>query len=444
MSGTAALADARRHRAALAGAARFWKGKATNMADLIPADRAAVAAETGRGKGFLLHTAEETSTGTVLELDARPVQWDIDLERIADRLSLCERGACLRRRADGRWEPVLLGCQVRLCPVCARLRAARTAARWRPVLDAAVADGAELRHWTLTHRAEAAPGGIVTAHEVDKHRWNAAGDMRTIEWVDLGGESYLPGSGRAVAGESLRSAYDRLRGRLRSVRQDRATRELVKVAWPAYLLGVEWTGREPRTGVPRWHAHAHVLTISPSPLSPDDVRAVLDGWRSRGGRGAASDRSQRSRVVDAGGVAEVLKYPFKPAHLTQAQRIEVLASARGQKPHQVGGAFHGSSKASKASPWRRWLDARIEVESRPRLYLVPRSTSEVVGELAQGEPALFTGQIDVDVAGEQHTWAIKVDGEWSRWLAPAAPYLRALGAPASDSELPEPGDDDDD
>lgn len=413
------------------------------MADLIPGDREAVAATTGRAKGWLLHAAEETRTGTVLDLDARPVQWPIDLERIADRLSLCERGACLRRRADGRWEPVLLGCQVRLCPVCARLRAARTAARWRPVLDAAVADGAELRHWTLTHRAESAPGGVVTAQEVDRWGWDKAGDMRTLEWVDLGDDSFLPGSGKAVGGESLRSAYDRLRGRLRSVRQDRATREATKTAWPAYLLGVEWTGREPRTGVPRWHAHAHVLTVSERPLSAADVRAVLDGWRSRGGRGAASDRSQRSRVVDASGVAEVLKYPFKPAHLTQAQRIEVLASARGQKPHQVGGAFHSTAKASKTNPWRRWLDARIEVESRPRLYLVPRGPSEVVGELAQGEPVLFTGQIDVDAAEALHTWAVKVDGAWLRWLAPAALFLRAIGAPASDSELPEPGSDED-
>lgn len=431
MSAAAGLQDARRHRRALAGAAAFWTGESVQL-------------ESGQ---HVLGLAEERTTGVQVALDARPTRWRLDLATVARRLALCERSSALRRRPDGSWEPVALGCGVRLCPVCARARAARTAVRWRPVLDAAIADGAEVRHWTLTHRTDTAPGGVVLPHERDRYRWAGEGDARDLPWVDLGADLVTgepvwgPPVGQAVGGESLLSAYDRLRGRVRRLREDRGSRVLVRDAWQASILGVEWTGREPRTGVPRWHAHAHVLTVSRRALPASVVQAVIRAWQGKRGRGEAGDRSQRSRVVQADGVAEVLKYPFKPAGLTSAQRIEVLAAVRGVKPHQVGGAWHGRSALHRERPWADWLAQRPEPEARPRLHLVPRRPDEPIGQVATGDPVLWTGQVDTDEAEVPHTWAVRDSGAWVRWVAPAAEYLRALGAPTSDLDLPEPGSD---
>lgn len=439
---SAAMHEARTHRRALARAAHGWTGEAIPVEDLPGDYQAQIAERTGRSAGKALVTAEERTSGVVIELDCRPTRWSLDLADVARRLSVCESGRALRRRPTGDWECVTLGCGVRLCPVCARLRAARTAARWRPVLEAAIDDGAELRHWTLTHRTETAPGGVVTPIEVDRYRWHAGGDVRAADWVECPDGEWRPPVSVAVGGESLRSAYDRLRGRVRKLREDRGSRAIVRTAWSASILGVEWTGREPRTGVPRWHAHAHVLTVSRRPLESVEVRAVLAAWQGKRGRGLAGDRSQRSRIIAADGIAEVLKYPFKPGALTGAQRVEVLAAARGQKPHQVGGAFHAQSALHTEEPWSKWLACRPEPEWRPRLHLVPRLPDERMGAVAAGAPVLFTGQVDTDDAAAPHTWAIRRDGEWERWVGPAAPYLRAIGAPSDESELPEPGDDD--
>lgn len=432
------MVRARRHRASLELAARHWHGRS----ELVPGGRHA------------LTSAEERSTGAVLDLDARPVRWSLDLTRYAERMRLCETGRALRRTPQGTWEPVTLGCSCRLCPVCARARAARTAARWRPVLQAAADDGAELRHWTLTHALSKAPGGLVTEREVDRFGWDDAGDLRRDELWEPGlsgrADDWSPRVSRAVEGESLRSAYDRLRDRLRRWRQDRATRDIVKAALPAYILGVEWTGRSKRerTGaVPRWHAHVHVLSVAPRPLAPRVVRAALDGWRSRTGAGDASEASQRCRVVEPGqGVAEVLKYPFKPADMTQAQRVECLASARGVKPHQVGGAFHACSSSSTGTPWAAWLARREDPDPRPRLHYVPAPSGALQGTVATGEPELWTGQ-GVTPA-ERHalfTWAVRDRdrGEWARWVGPAAPYLDAIAAAAADTDADDDDDDDD-
>jgi hypothetical protein len=48
-------------------------------------------------------------------------------------------------------------------------------------------------------------------------------------------------------------------------------------------------------------------------------------------------------------IREVLKYPFKVSELADEQVIEVLAAMKGLKHHQVGGAFHGSSRIGRVS-----------------------------------------------------------------------------------------------
>lgn len=404
-----ALKSARTHRRSLAVAFRSWVGS-SNL-DMIKQDgsRYDVDGPQNLDRAWL---AEGPGAGAELRLEARPQPWKLDLEDTARRLLLCETGGVvLWDVAGGKWCGRVLGCGVRVCPVCARARAARAAVRWRAVLEAAAADGAVFRHLTLTQRADAAPGGLVTTHEL-RRGWRG-----TLARPDLEGA-------KPTGGESLGGSYRRLRGALRAVRQGRATRERWRLGLGAYLVGCEWTGRGPG-GVPRWHVHAHILTCHPRGEAPSSANPLLEDW-ARAVDG--SPRAQHARDCEADALAEVLKYPFKPAHLTSAMRIETLAYARGLHPHHVGGAWHATAKAHHEKPWATWLAARPPRTPFRRLHLLRDELDT---------PTVYTGQV---TEGPQR-WALQDgSGGWRTWTARAEPFAELLGRTPG-AELPEPGSD---
>lgn len=347
--------------------------------------------------------------GAVLDLSQswRAQPWQLDLRREGERLLRCEQRSCVLRGQDGKHKAVALGCGSRICPVCGRLRAARATARWRAVHEAAASDGAELWHVTLTQPAHSAPGGLVTAPEARRG------------WTGVLAEAGAVAP--PVGGEGLGDAYTRLMEALRDVRQDRGSRDL----WTGIgtLRGVEYTGRDPSTHAPRWHAHAHLLLVVPEGRGAGWMPALTRAWcRRSGGR----PQGQHARRCDAAGVVEVLKYPFKPAHLTSAQRIETLAYARGLKPHHCAGAWSPQSRAWRDDPrWARWLSARVDPPPWQRLhYLAGGGVS----------PQLYTGQVTEGT----HRWSYASSGG-DPFEAPAEPFARLIGREIGD--YPEPGTD---
>lgn len=270
-----------------------------------------------------------------------------------------------------------------------------------------------LRHWTLTQPGSAEPGGLVTPWEA-AHGWS-------------GGTVAADGVvARAVGGEGLGAGYHRIRDVLRGLRQGRRTRERWKKLG-AVLIGFEWTGKSKRGEIPRWHVHVHILGCT-LPWDEPDVDAMIGDWvRAVGG----SRRAQHVRIVDPNAVAEVLKYPFKPSHLSQAQRIETLAYMRGMHPHHVGGPWHASARAHHEEPWSRWLAARPEKTDHLRLHYVDDDGSIVLwtGTPAQGETE----------------FAVKYNGRWVRFWRDAAGFtahLKETGIDLPEPDL-EPGSDED-
>ena len=89
----------------------------------------------------------------------------------------------------------------------------------------------------------------------------------------------------------------------------------------------------------RGTAHRHV-----DPSCPTWRQFVADWSATLGGRanGAGQDLVEVGDMND--GLREVLKYPCKPAALTSAQMLEMVAATKGLKSHQVFGCFHGQSR----------------------------------------------------------------------------------------------------
>lgn len=401
---SSALAKARSQRKRLAGAMHHWVGRAVESDDI---DRL-----TPRFALLQAWLAEGEGAGAELDLSAegREVPWVLDLEKEALRLSRCESSAILLRDIGARtWRPRTLGCASRVCPVCGRARAAKACGRWRPVLQAAVDCGCVLRHWTLTQTVDEVPGGLVTGPEL-RRGWK--GTLATDGVVC-----------RAVGGEGLLENYGRLRATWTSVRESKLNRDRWR-ALGGWTLGLEWTGCEPDRRVPRWYSHIHLLTCTPPGVDVDE-EAVLEDWvRATGG----SLRAQHVRVVDPDGIIEVLKYPFKSAHLTQAQRIEVLASMKGLHPHQMGGSWSSLSRAYQQDPcWSEWLAAREDPPTFLRLHTY-----------ADGHYTLWCGH----PSQGRTLFALRMPGgEWRHWYADAARYAALLEVEHRGGPELEPGSD---
>lgn len=407
------LRDARRHRRALVSALLHWNGSSDDDPDPVSDDRR-------RLRGAELRTGE--GRGAILDLydDSRATQWRLDLQREAQRIAGCEAARVLLCAPDGAFRPMTCGCKSRLCPVCARPRAARAVARWLPVLEAAAADGAELRHTTLTQPAIVGDGGLVTPIEARRYGWRGT----------VAADGVVA---RAVGGEGLGESYVRLRDALTEVRKNGSTREAWRATLGGYVLGCEWTGRSPE-GVPRWHVHVHLLTVTPQAIPQRLVDRRLAEWARHVG---GSPKAQHSRVCAPDKLTEVLKYPFKISNLTSAQRIEVLAYMRGMHPHQAAGSWHASSRDHCRPPWAGWLAARPDPPRYRRVHYIPRRR-DPEGRDVPGEPEVYRGTPD---RGEETFALPSTAGRWETWRADAAVYAAMLRGEPDGPELE--GDDGD-
>lgn len=395
------LENARHHRRALAGALHYWSGDAL---ELYP----------GHYALFNAYLVEGEGAGAHLWLPNSRVQpWRLRLETEARRLSGCEATTIVLWDVQRcKFLPKRLGCMSRLCPVCARVRASRALARWLAILEAACKYGAVLTLLTLTQRSKVAEGGLITAQE------QARGWKGTLAGPGV--------TASAVAGEQLHASYNRFRDNLRKARQGRATRARWREGLGGYLIGMEWTGRQPG-GVPRWHVHLHTLCCT-LPGDEPNYKAMVSDWvRLTGG----SRRAQHVQEVGPDRVVEVMKYPFKPAHLTSAQRIEVLATARGLRPHQAAGAWDKHHSEHFTGPWHEFMQARpVSTERFQRLYVAePASVGFAMAW------RLYTG----DPSHGRHTFMLQDGTDKLRvWEQDAREFCDLVGK-VPGWEEPEPG-----
>lgn len=348
---------------------------------------------------WVLCSAAHLPTGAVVHLGGRSTLGPVSVARTADRLEQCAAGGW-------RWyfarpsgvTTAHLGCGHRLCLVCQHQQGLEQLARWAPVLDAAVADGCTLEHVTLTQPAVSAPGGWLSPAELSDPAWQGApGDVEVegrepgqdcvmvSEWPDGAparptwagddGREYTGRDGAVVGGEGLWSSVTRLVGSWSRVRQGRGTRGLV--ASTGQLRGTEVTGRAKAGGVPRYHAHLHVLCVSERAHEPVGS-ALVQAWL--GTVPGASPSAQHVTAVEgasAAGIRECLKYSYKPSTLSDAQLVDALAELRGVHAHQVSGRLHGRSRAAFA----KYLRARApDPEPSARLVVAQRR------DLADAQP----------------------------------------------------------
>ena len=165
------------------------------------------------------------------------------------------------------------------------------------------------------------------------------------------------------------------------------------------LGSLEWTGHRKLGGkkrsklaftikVVRWHAHLHVLLIidpdvhipvdeegyAIHPLDHDKLEEcgykaedcgwwgdLCDLWLEAIGQqddASAGWEGQKARLIGAtggrkddveGALREVIKYPFKPAEMTDAQICEAVATVVGAHLRTRGGMLHASSKVAKVA-----------------------------------------------------------------------------------------------
>jgi len=344
--------------------------------------RAAVADATIEDGRATVHAVKlgDGLMGRTVHVDGRELRedWAADPQRTARAMERCGMGGGIHKTKDG-WGAHAYGCTGPMCPSCMRRSAATRKARWLPVITWLAFHGCQVLHVTVTQRQELAKGAAVLTD--DEARWYAHEQVR---------------DGVATPGETLGGAIERVRAAWRLMKDGAESRAWWRRTVLADLSGVEWTGSTRRADGRhlRWHAHQHVLVV----LRPgvrveweeDDSGRWLDAgrcpWWSRFvGRWCevadAGALGQRARVIGSEGpdelgraVAEVLKYPFKPAHLTDAQVMEVLATTKGCRFHLPGGAFHQASRIGKAA--FQLLDG--QVDALDKLGTVDAAHAELV------------------------------------------------------------------
>lgn len=321
------------------------------------------------------------AAGRILTVeDARevPIAWQLSPRRLAGRLSRCAQSWATYGTPGGAGSAPIR-CGAPLCPRCMGAEAGARVRAWFPVVESLRAAGCVVVHLTATQQASL-PGAVgavrrpvVLSDGAELARYSAG--------LRLGGGRLAVREGAAVPGPSLGSRIATLaEGWRQMTNTDKRARAWWSGSVVGALLGREWTGsRETAPGLwwLRWHVHQHALVV----LRPEaELRWIQRGDRIEAERvgwwlkfldwwgqqmpGADPAGQHLSRVEDTGAaLVEVLKYPFKPAALTQAQAAETIAATAGQHHHQVSGCWHGRSaigRAARGEDPGRALDASEE------------------------------------------------------------------------------------
>lgn len=353
-------------------------------AEILPADsRLGVAGDRSVGGRMFRHTKPvyRTAAGQYVSVeDARevPVSWPLSPRRIAGRLAVCARAWSVFGTATGA-SSAPIRCGAPLCPRCLGAEAGARVRAWFPVVEALRAAGCTVVHLTATQPASL-PGepGATRRPVVLRDGRELA---RFAPGLKAGGGRLAVREGAAVPGPGLGSRIASLAGAWSQVTN---TNKRGRAWWSASvvgaLLGREWTSeRELAPGERwlRWHVHQHALVVLRPGVSISWVRrgdrTVADarGWWADFLRfwhehmaGADAAGQHLARVEDTGSaLVEVLKYPFKPVSLTQAQAIETITATAGLHHHQVSGCWHGRSaigRAARGEDPGRALDANEE------------------------------------------------------------------------------------
>lgn len=297
--------------------------------------------------------------GCVVDIEGRalPVRWAADPVRTATAMQACERHwTAIGLNGKLSWSP--WRCGARVCPLCVDhgligLRENLTAIgeRW-------IKAGGILLLVTLTQRSEPDIHTpiVLTASEALKHpTWTrATGRGAATAWIPLGD-----------AWDRWSASWDALRNgraalRWSGIQCRRWWRD--SVAWT--FLGREVTSSDKAQTVARWHAHGHAIVALWPGVDVDEFRReIADEWcRLQPGALAGA---QDVQVIPSDRVRQAVKYPGKLDQFTAAQSIEFLATIKGRRPHQLGGALHGSCGLGKSL--RRVAALELAQAGDPRL-----------------------------------------------------------------------------
>jgi len=240
--------------------------------------------------------------------------------------------------------PRLCG-QRHVCPVCAALRSRQLAAALRTVIDAEELSGVD-------------------------------GDLAFVTLTQ-----------RAMPGESLSTALDRLRGGWRRLTQGRPGR-----TWRSYVSG-SYSGIEATRGADgadgqlghHWHVHLHVVLRCDPTVSLDTVRPWIGatwrdateaqspgfGWDPVAGGVTEGDSAWLgpwcSQLDDLARVYQACKYPTPVVDLHPVAMAEFVAAAHGRRWHQGTGAWRSVMADAEAISAEDAL-ARAEADEQELLF----------------------------------------------------------------------------
>lgn len=348
-----------------------------------------------RATGYTLGRA-----GHVLLVDGRPQPVDRvpNPQRVARQLGTC--GVVQAVTSAGM---VPLTCKSALCEQCQSRAAGRRVARWRAGIDWAMREGCVLAHITLTTRlggAEAESPRPTVLTRFDRGRGYGApvvlgeggatvGYAQPWDSIRAHNDSFREKFRALRKHGSLRNVWGNMVGYLYGIEFTHS-----RPSWQynagrhnpnrCLACGSMWLGSVgkgdscPSCGAawfPRSHPHAHIVAVYPPGASDEYIEAefsqMLRIWEringeEPGAMGSGNDvgivRMPNESEVPCTALAdpdepcqcpvckssralvEVLKYSFKPGHMTDGQILAWLAETKGMRFRGVGGGLYPSSR----------------------------------------------------------------------------------------------------
>ena len=339
-------------------------------------------------------------SGGLLDVDGRPLRPDFLAapDRTSRSMASCGTAYALRYAPESdTWFEHPISCNSIMCAVCMRRRAAESVGDWLEPVLALHRRGHQVLHLTLTQPTKEGD------EEVHLTRFERA----TLPYD--GAVAEPTARARSTPGESLSASVDRLTAALRGLRSgSQSNRRFWRSTVLAGLYSIESTGQTIRDSrvVLRWHTHVHMLLIVPrDTVTRVDVHKgrsfvrtsdpwladLLTRWCALTGADVSGQHCELVSATDRvrGAVTEVLKYPGKLSQLTDAQKLEWVASMKGRRLRAMPlGAFHASSNHHKLAVWL----ASGEQTPRLRVRMLRRQAKEVPEQLQRAHDRLVSTQ----------------------------------------------------